>query len=158
MNRVWRFSRRAALVLLLLFISVTGHREAHAAQLRLMWMDTSNDEDGFKIERRAEGAEQFELIATQKANVTSYTDSDVTAGITYCYRVRAFNATGVSAYSQEVCGTARAEKSSSQTLGSTSPADDTPDRSRPADPLDPRERPGRKRTVEGWIQELQPRR
>src|SRR5262249_28211662 len=44
-------------------------------------------------------------LATVAANVTSYTDSGVIAGNTYCYRVDAFNGTGSSAFTNEVCGT-----------------------------------------------------
>ena len=39
-------------------------------------------------------------IASVAANVVSYSDSNLTAGSTYCYRVRAFNAAGASAADQ----------------------------------------------------------
>lgn len=57
---------------------------------------------GSLIERKAEacaGAGAFAEIATVAANVTTYTDSAVTEGVTYCYRVAAQNAAGKSAYS-----------------------------------------------------------
>jgi len=40
-------------------------------------------------------------------NVTSYTDTNLTDGATYCYRVAAFNSAGSSAYTLEGCAAAR---------------------------------------------------
>jgi len=67
----------------------------------LNWVDNANNEDGFKIERKT-GAGTFAEIVQVPANTTSYTDTPVTAGTTYSYRVRAFNAAGNSAYSNEI--------------------------------------------------------
>src|SRR5262249_46719943 len=58
-------------------------------------------------------------------NVTSYIDSSVTGGATYCYRVRAYNTAGDSAYSNQACGTGSADTQvptvsiSAPTAGST---------------------------------------
>lgn len=82
----------AAFVLVALF---TG--TVHAAQLSLTWQDNSDNEDGFEIER-AVGSESFELIATVGADLEAFTDEDVTPGLPYDYRVRAFNAFGYSGY------------------------------------------------------------
>ena len=76
---------------------------AAAAQLTLAWADTSNNEGGFRIERRTSGG-SFAQIAQVSANVTSFVDSSVTAGTTYCYRVRGYNQQSVSAYTNEACG------------------------------------------------------
>ena len=66
----------------------------------LAWVDNSANETGFYIERAVKvrsGAGPFARIATVGANVRTFTQT-VTAS-TYYYRVQAFNATRVSAYS-----------------------------------------------------------
>jgi hypothetical protein len=78
---------------------------AHAAQLAMTWADNSVDEEGFLIERRpATGS--FVQISVVGPNVVSYLDASVASGGSYCYRVRAFNGVGMSAYTNEACGTA----------------------------------------------------
>jgi len=66
----------------------------------LTWTDNSNNELGFKIERKT-GAGAFVEIAQQGANATTYLDAAVVVGTTYTYRVRAFNSAGDSAYTNE---------------------------------------------------------
>jgi hypothetical protein len=80
--------------------------ETHAAPLQLSWADNSNNEDGFKVERATGATGTFAQIALAGSNVTSLADSGVTAGTNYCYRVRAYNAGGDSAYSNAACATA----------------------------------------------------
>jgi hypothetical protein len=46
------------------------------------------------------------------ANVTAYTDSGLSAGTTLCYRVRAYNSAGNSAYTPEACKTTSSATSS----------------------------------------------
>ena len=100
-----RFSLRAILIPLLLFAAMAWHVEANAAQLSLTWTDNSTNEDGFKIERKTGTTGTYAQIAVTGANVTSYTDSGLSDTTTYCYRLRAFNTAGDSAYSNEACGT-----------------------------------------------------
>ncbi len=64
----------------------------------LTWSDNSNNESGFRIERSA-GGSAYSEIDTVSANSESLTDSAVTEGTTYNYRVRAYNSFGNSAYS-----------------------------------------------------------
>jgi hypothetical protein len=71
---------------------------ARAASLVLRWQDNSDNETGFKIERRPEGG-GFAEIATVAANTTTFTDAGLEPAATYGYRVRAFNAWGDSGYS-----------------------------------------------------------
>jgi hypothetical protein len=80
---------------------------AAAAQLSLQWVDNSGGTANFKIERKT-GTGAFAQIATTGASVTSYTDGTVTAGSSYCYRVRASNPAGDSNPSNEACGTVAA--------------------------------------------------
>jgi fibronectin type 3 domain-containing protein len=67
----------------------------------LNWEDNATDETGFKIERSTTAGSGFVEIAQVTANITSYTDNNLTIGATYFYRVRAYNAAGNSAYSNE---------------------------------------------------------
>ena len=75
------------------------------AQLTLTWQDNSNDEDNFAIERKTGTSGTYTEVALVAASSNSYVDTTVTKGINYCYRVRAVNSAGASAYTNEVCGT-----------------------------------------------------
>ena len=75
------------------------------SQLTLTWQDNSNDEDNFAIERKTGTSGTYTQIALVAANSTSYVDTTVTKGINYCYRVRAVNSAGASAYTNETCKT-----------------------------------------------------
>ena len=107
MSSVRTRSERICLTLLLLLAAIAQPGEVVAARpLTLTWVDNSTNEDGFKIERKTGTSGTFAQIATVGAKVTSYIDSTLTAGTTYCYQVRAFNTAGNSDYSNEACGTA----------------------------------------------------
>ncbi len=68
-------------------------------QLALTWVESSINETGFKIERKAGTAGSYAQIATVGANVTSFADSGLATNTQYFYRVRAYNAGGHSLYS-----------------------------------------------------------
>ena len=70
-------------------------------QVTLVWQDTSGVEDGFQIERRGGTSADFSQIGVVAANSTTYTDASVLANTAYAYRVRAFNASGISNYTNE---------------------------------------------------------
>ena len=76
-----------------------------AAQLTLSWSDNSTNEAGFRIERRTGTTGTYAEIATLGVNAASYTDVNLANGTSYCYRVRAYNAGGMSGYSNEQCAT-----------------------------------------------------
>jgi Domain of Unknown Function (DUF1080) len=99
---------------------VGWHLEAHAETLRLKWTDTSNNETGFQIERMATNGD-YVRIATVPANVQSYTDTGLSAGRTYCYRVRAVNASGASLPSNAGCTTAPSKSGSTAATDSSIP-------------------------------------
>ncbi len=65
----------------------------------LTWQDNSDNETGFKIERSLSSTGGFSQIATVDPNVTTYLDTGLTSGTTYYYRVRAYNSSGDSPYS-----------------------------------------------------------
>ncbi len=66
--------------------------------IALVWSDNSNDEDGFKIERKTDSGDFSEIVTVAK-DVTSYTDAGLSGGATYGYRVRAYKGTRNSSYS-----------------------------------------------------------
>jgi subtilisin family serine protease len=76
------------------------------SQINLTWTDNSGNETGFRIERcKGATCTNFALIATVGANVTSYSNTKLTANTTYRYRVYAYNAGGISGYSNIVTAT-----------------------------------------------------
>ena len=78
-------------------------------QIDLSWADNSSDETGFEIERSTTGTGgPFSPLATVAANTASYPDQGLTASTEYCYRVRAVNTAGPSAYDGPACATTAA--------------------------------------------------
>ncbi len=75
------------------------------SQINLAWTDNSGDESGFKIERKTGLSGTYAQIATPGAETTSYSNTGLTAGTTYYYRVRAYNGAGNSSYSNEANAT-----------------------------------------------------
>ena len=75
---------------------------ASSSQIDLSWVDNSDNETGFDIER-CTGAlcTNFANIASVGANVTTYSNTGLAASTSYTYRVRAKNSGGVSGYSNE---------------------------------------------------------
>ena len=67
-------------------------------KIRLNWVDNSNNETGFKIERSTDGV-NFTQIVTVAANTVTYQNTGLTSGVRYYYRLRATNGVGDSAYS-----------------------------------------------------------
>ena len=70
-------------------------------RIRLSWRDNAGAESSFQIERRTTGS--FDHLRTVGANTRQYDDTSALPGITYCYRLRARNGAGESAYSNEAC-------------------------------------------------------
>src|SRR5256885_12850605 len=77
-----------------------------SSSVSLAWTDNSNNETGFKIQRKQGAAGIYTTIKTTAANITTYTDSDsaLLDGTQYYYKVCATNSSGDSAYSNEVNG------------------------------------------------------
>jgi len=78
---------------------------ASASQIDLAWTDNSQNEMGFKVERKTESGGTFSQIATVSSNVTSYSDTGLSASTAYYYRVRAYNWIDNSGYSNEASAT-----------------------------------------------------
>jgi transcriptional regulator CtsR len=73
---------------------------ASSTEIDLIWEDNSNNEAGFKIQRKESGG-SYSLIDAVRANRTSYTDSGLAAETKYYYRIWAYNSVGDSVYSNE---------------------------------------------------------
>jgi hypothetical protein len=68
--------------------------------VQLNWIDYSNDEAGFRIERSTDNV-NFTLIGTAGLNAQSYGDSGLSQNTRYFYRVKAYNNAGESSYSNK---------------------------------------------------------
>ncbi len=66
--------------------------------IRLAWTDNSTSEEGFRVERGTDGI-VFTEIGSAGANATEFDDNGAPGPGPYFYRVRAYNATGASRYS-----------------------------------------------------------
>lgn len=69
-------------------------------RIAVTWLDNSDNETGFVVERgRGFGCTNFTEIARVGADVITFHDGRVVRGSASCYRVRAVNAAGASAFS-----------------------------------------------------------
>ncbi len=74
-------------------LAATRSTSKPSSAVVLTWRDTSLNEDGFYVERSADGV-AFARVSTRDLNSTSYTNSGLASGKKYWYRVRAFNGLG----------------------------------------------------------------
>jgi uncharacterized protein (TIGR02145 family) len=81
--------------------SLTG-TVASTTQINLSWTDNSTNEIGFKIERKT-GTENYAVVGTTTADITTFNNSGLSPNTTYKYRVYSNNAVGNSlTYSNEL--------------------------------------------------------
>jgi hypothetical protein len=73
-----------------------------SSQIDLMWKEITLNEAGFSIERSMSDTSAFVAIATVNANDTTYSDKALSPLTTYYYRIRAYNDTLFSIYSNTV--------------------------------------------------------
>jgi titin len=66
---------------------------ASSTQIDLSWSDVST-ETGYRVERSLDGATDWITIATTGQDVTAQSDTGLSPGTTYYYRVFATNAGG----------------------------------------------------------------
>lgn len=98
---------RWVFAILFLALASVAQAQTQTATLTLTWTDNSANEDGFNIERGTLPAGPFAALATVGANVVKYADiiPNDPGNRQFCYRVRAFNTAGASAFSNVACGT-----------------------------------------------------
>jgi hypothetical protein len=76
-----------------------------ASQVNLSWTDNSNNEAGFRIDRRTGSGGTWSQLANVGANTTSYISTGLSPGTAYYYRVVAFNNAGAAMPSNESSAT-----------------------------------------------------
>lgn len=70
--------------------------------LEVRWDDLADNEEGFLIERSLGESDEFVILTSVNANQVSYIDTNVLSNNTYCYRIGAYNNSGI-AYSDISC-------------------------------------------------------
>ena len=76
-----------------------------SSQVALEWTDNASNEDEFRVERRLDTDDVFELVGTTGPDVTAFSDDGLESGTTYVYRVQACNTAGCSEFSAEASAT-----------------------------------------------------
>jgi len=108
-----------AAALLLLTVGLTHAQTcvqadlSHPLSVSASWLDNSNDETGFVLERKLNGGTYSVVAASIAANITSYVDSTVVRAVapnTYTYRLKAIKTAAdgsvvSSPYTSEACVT-----------------------------------------------------
>ncbi len=77
-------------------------------QIDLLWTDNSTEEVTFTVERKLGVGGLWGAVATLDVNTITYSDRGLAPDTTYYYRVKANNAAGSSAYSNEANATTAA--------------------------------------------------
>jgi hypothetical protein len=75
-----------------------------SSRIDLAWTDNANNEAGFKVERATDGV-TFTQVAVLSVNVTAYSNTLLSPGATYTYRVRAYEGPNHSAFSNTASAT-----------------------------------------------------
>jgi hypothetical protein len=94
----------------LIMLSAPSNLSASAiskSQIDLSWQDNASNETGFRIERKKASGASYIVIAEAGSNVTSYSDTGLSAGTKYFYRIKAYNSSGESSYSNEASATTK---------------------------------------------------
>ncbi|HOM74744.1 MAG TPA: fibronectin type III domain-containing protein, partial [Fervidobacterium sp.] len=76
-----------------------------STQIKLTWQDKSENETGFKIERKLHSSTEWKETAEASANATTFTDTRLDSNTAYDYRIRAYNSYGYSGYSNVASAT-----------------------------------------------------
>jgi len=78
---------------------------AGSSAITVTWINNATNEDGFRIERSADGQMTWQLAGTASASTTWFADASRTSDQQMCYRVFAFNGLGASSASNIDCAT-----------------------------------------------------
>jgi Big-like domain-containing protein len=94
-NKTWSFTTKAAVLSAPTNLSAARSGSSKNQRIDLSWIDNSNSEANFVIERSTTSSFTSNLVTYQApANATSYPDTALQGRTTYYYRVFAVNATG----------------------------------------------------------------
>lgn len=110
-NRFWQVEVRVELVGLAqqeaaVLVAVTLAAAAlSGTEIELTWNDANDGEDGYRVERSADGLSGWTEIATAAADATTYTDSGLNPGETWYYRVRPYRNAEMGPYSNTASAT-----------------------------------------------------
>ena len=74
---------------------------SRSTQIDLTWTDNSDNEEGFKIERKS-GTDAYKLIATLNHNMMTYSDKSLVDPTNYSYRIFSYHQKGNSTHSNEI--------------------------------------------------------
>lgn len=75
--------------------------EASAGKVDLTWEDKSSNETGFQIYRKSGGCSStnsWGVIETTEGNITTYSNTGLSSGTTYSYKVRAYKKSSAQPY------------------------------------------------------------
>jgi hypothetical protein len=72
-----------------------------SSQINLSWQDNATNETGYKVERKTGTTGSWAEVTNLSAGSTSYTNTSLTDGTQYYYRIYAYNNAGGSGYSNE---------------------------------------------------------
>jgi len=75
------------------------------SQIDLNWTDNADDEANVEVETATSSSGPFSALATLGANTTTYAHTGLALNSEHCYRVRAANVAGASAWSSVACAT-----------------------------------------------------
>jgi hypothetical protein len=89
----------AKIILILLLLLATVSVAAPRSSVRLAWDDNSDNEKGFHLWRCTPTTPWKQIAITP---FTTFLDTNLLSGTTYMYQVRAYNDTGVSAFSNQL--------------------------------------------------------
>lgn len=97
-----------------------GAVPASNTQINLTWTDNSSTETEFILERSTTAGSGFTQIASLGANINHYNDVGLTANTTYYYQIKASNAHGYSAYSNQTNATTQPGGGTAYAIAQTS--------------------------------------
>ncbi|MCP4133780.1 MAG: fibronectin type III domain-containing protein [bacterium] len=83
-----------------------------STQVNIAWSDNSDNEQEFRLERSTNASFSGASTVTLVSNITSYSHTGLNPETTYYYRVKAYNAAGESAYSNDDSAATTAEAGS----------------------------------------------
>jgi hypothetical protein len=79
-------------------VTAVAAKHGNSAWVMLKWKDTSNNEDGFRVQYALDSEFTNPVTSTVRANTPVFTTGNVKSGSSYYFRVQAYNNVGESAW------------------------------------------------------------